>query len=216
MGSTQAEVEVSYDVSNEFFRLWLDERMNYTCGIFDEPSETGTPITLEEAQVRKLALAPQVGAPFARKAPARHRLRLGRRPRVPGRQQRRQGVPRHHAVARAARRDHAPEDSGRDGERLLVPRLQAGPEVRRRHLHLHDGAHRPPGRRAQRQAHRAYTGTTSGSPTSGRTPARTSRSRPSFATASRGRARRSRTSASARTRSSRAASACGWRTSSWP
>jgi cyclopropane-fatty-acyl-phospholipid synthase len=54
MGSTQAQVEVSYDVSNEFFRLWLDERMNYTCGIFDEPSEGWHTDNLEEAQVRKL------------------------------------------------------------------------------------------------------------------------------------------------------------------
>jgi len=46
--STQAEVEVSYDVSNEFFRLWLDERMNYTCGVYE-----GTD-NLEEAQVKKL------------------------------------------------------------------------------------------------------------------------------------------------------------------
>lgn len=46
--STQEEVEVSYDVSNEFFRLWLDERMNYTCGLFH-----GTD-NLEEAQVKKL------------------------------------------------------------------------------------------------------------------------------------------------------------------
>ena len=53
MGSTQAEVEVSYDVSNEFFRLWLDERMNYTCGIFDE-GDWHTD-SLEEAQLKKLA-----------------------------------------------------------------------------------------------------------------------------------------------------------------
>jgi len=46
--STQAEVEVSYDVSNEFFRLWLDERMNYTCGLYE-----GTD-NLEEAQLKKL------------------------------------------------------------------------------------------------------------------------------------------------------------------
>ena len=26
-------------MSNEFFRLWLDERMNYTCGIFDDLEE---------------------------------------------------------------------------------------------------------------------------------------------------------------------------------
>ena len=47
--STQREVEVSYDVDNEFFRLWLDERMNYTCGLFE-----GTD-NLEEAQLKKLA-----------------------------------------------------------------------------------------------------------------------------------------------------------------
>ena len=42
--STQAEVQVSYDVGNEFFRLWLDKRMNYTCGIYDETDD------LDEAQ----------------------------------------------------------------------------------------------------------------------------------------------------------------------
>ena len=46
--STQAEVQVSYDVGNEFFRLWLDKRMNYTCGIYDETDD------LDEAQVAKL------------------------------------------------------------------------------------------------------------------------------------------------------------------
>ncbi|PKN59234.1 MAG: class I SAM-dependent methyltransferase [Deltaproteobacteria bacterium HGW-Deltaproteobacteria-14] len=46
--SNQEEVEVSYDVGNEFFRLWLDEKMNYTCGIYE-----GTD-NLEEAQVKKL------------------------------------------------------------------------------------------------------------------------------------------------------------------
>jgi cyclopropane-fatty-acyl-phospholipid synthase len=52
MGSTQNEVEVSYDVGNEFFRLWLDERMNYTCGLFFEQGGTDN---LEVAQLRKLA-----------------------------------------------------------------------------------------------------------------------------------------------------------------
>lgn len=46
--STQDEVEVSYDVGNEFFQLWLDEGMNYTCGIHE-----GTD-TEEQAQVKKL------------------------------------------------------------------------------------------------------------------------------------------------------------------
>ncbi len=46
--STQDEVEVSYDVSNEFFRLWLDEKMNYTCGLYEGTDH------LEEAQYKKL------------------------------------------------------------------------------------------------------------------------------------------------------------------
>ncbi|MFT5434589.1 MAG: cyclopropane-fatty-acyl-phospholipid synthase [Myxococcota bacterium] len=46
--SDQSEVEVSYDVSNEFFRLWLDERMNYTCGLYIDTD------SLEEAQMKKL------------------------------------------------------------------------------------------------------------------------------------------------------------------
>src|SRR5512144_1802648 len=61
MGSTKADIAVSYDVSNEFFRLWLDESMSYTCGIFDDtakraemppPGHQGER-TLEEAQREK-------------------------------------------------------------------------------------------------------------------------------------------------------------------
>ncbi|MEH2361770.1 class I SAM-dependent methyltransferase [Nostoc sp.] len=46
--STQAEIAVSYDVSNDFFRLWLDKRMIYTCALFE-----GTD-NLETAQFNKL------------------------------------------------------------------------------------------------------------------------------------------------------------------
>lgn len=46
--STQEEVEVSYDVSNDFFRLWLDEKMNYTCALYIDTDN------LEEAQDKKL------------------------------------------------------------------------------------------------------------------------------------------------------------------
>jgi cyclopropane-fatty-acyl-phospholipid synthase len=38
-----------YDVSNEFYRLWLDERMVYSCAYFERPD-----LTLEQAQVAKL------------------------------------------------------------------------------------------------------------------------------------------------------------------
>lgn len=51
MGSNKDEVQVSYDVSNEFFRLWLDERMNYTCAVFESESQS-----LEAAQLNKLSI----------------------------------------------------------------------------------------------------------------------------------------------------------------
>src|SRR5207253_130171 len=64
MGSSKAEVAVSYDVSNEFFRLWLDERMNYTCGVFDDSPRradltTPGPVSLEQAQLDKLRILSQ-------------------------------------------------------------------------------------------------------------------------------------------------------------
>jgi cyclopropane-fatty-acyl-phospholipid synthase len=65
--STQAEVEVSYDVSNEFFRLWLDRGMNYTCALFEGTDD------LDEAQVRKLAWHHDT----ARVTPAKRVLDIG-------------------------------------------------------------------------------------------------------------------------------------------
>jgi cyclopropane-fatty-acyl-phospholipid synthase len=46
--STQAEIQETYDVSNDFYRLFLDERMTYSCGLFDESDD------LERAQLNKL------------------------------------------------------------------------------------------------------------------------------------------------------------------
>lgn len=48
MTSTREEVEIGYDISNEFFRLWLDERMHYTSAVYDEQHTT-----LEQAQRNK-------------------------------------------------------------------------------------------------------------------------------------------------------------------
>jgi cyclopropane-fatty-acyl-phospholipid synthase len=48
MTSTKAEVEIGYDISNEFFRLWLDERMHYTSAVYDAEHTT-----LEQAQRNK-------------------------------------------------------------------------------------------------------------------------------------------------------------------
>lgn len=65
--STQQEVEVSYDVGNEFFRLWLDERMNYTCAIWDGDC------SLEQAQLNKLAIL----SDFAKVGPGDRVLDIG-------------------------------------------------------------------------------------------------------------------------------------------
>ena len=48
MTSTKAQIEVGYDISNEFFRLWLDEMMHYTSASYLSGKET-----LEEAQLQK-------------------------------------------------------------------------------------------------------------------------------------------------------------------
>jgi cyclopropane-fatty-acyl-phospholipid synthase len=47
--STQQELSVTYDVSNDFFRLWLDKRMNYSCALYRKAEDT-----LEQAQTNKL------------------------------------------------------------------------------------------------------------------------------------------------------------------
>lgn len=48
MTSTQKEIEVGYDISNDFFNLWLDEGMHYTSALYKTGKET-----LEEAQIQK-------------------------------------------------------------------------------------------------------------------------------------------------------------------
>jgi cyclopropane-fatty-acyl-phospholipid synthase len=68
MGSSQADVEVSYDVSNEFFRLWLDERMNYTCAVFENETQS-----LEAAQLNKLKIL----SDFAKLTPEKSLLDIG-------------------------------------------------------------------------------------------------------------------------------------------
>ena len=44
-------IQHHYDVGNDFYRLWLDERMVYTCALFRSPS-----MSLDQAQLEKLDL----------------------------------------------------------------------------------------------------------------------------------------------------------------
>jgi cyclopropane-fatty-acyl-phospholipid synthase len=50
-GAGQAAIEHHYDVGSEFYRLWLDQEMVYSCALWDGPLDDG----LEAAQTAKLA-----------------------------------------------------------------------------------------------------------------------------------------------------------------
>lgn len=49
MAGSMDNIHHHYDIGNDFYRLWLDENMQYTCAYFPSPSAT-----LEEAQVAKM------------------------------------------------------------------------------------------------------------------------------------------------------------------
>ena len=49
--AARENVHHHYDLGNDFYRLWLDEEMVYTCAYFPTPS-----VTLEEAQTAKMDL----------------------------------------------------------------------------------------------------------------------------------------------------------------
>ncbi len=48
MSSTQAQIDQSYSLSNEFFALWLDRNMHYTSAVYDHEGQS-----LEDAQENK-------------------------------------------------------------------------------------------------------------------------------------------------------------------
>jgi len=47
--STKNDIDVSYGISNDFYRLWLDSQMTYTCGVYSSEDDD-----LEQAQINKL------------------------------------------------------------------------------------------------------------------------------------------------------------------
>ncbi|MEV6419604.1 class I SAM-dependent methyltransferase [Streptomyces sp. NPDC051662] len=55
--STAAEVEISYGVSPDFYRLWLGEELHYTCAVFDD---TDDPRQAQLANLAYLAVERQV------------------------------------------------------------------------------------------------------------------------------------------------------------
>ncbi|WP_228974891.1 cyclopropane-fatty-acyl-phospholipid synthase family protein [Streptomyces sp. DH12] len=55
-GATAEAIRHHYDVSNDFYALWLDDSLTYTCALWDDSTTglAGVPETLESAQARKL------------------------------------------------------------------------------------------------------------------------------------------------------------------
>jgi len=51
LGGSRRNIHHHYDLSNDFYRLWLDRQMVYTCAYFPRPDAT-----LEEAQTAKMDL----------------------------------------------------------------------------------------------------------------------------------------------------------------
>ena len=50
-GASEAAIQAHYDTGNEFFRLWLDPTVTYSCALF---ADDGDDQDLERAQLRKL------------------------------------------------------------------------------------------------------------------------------------------------------------------
>lgn len=50
-GGSSSAIQYHYDVSREFYRLWLDETMTYSCALWDETDNNDS---LYEAQLRKI------------------------------------------------------------------------------------------------------------------------------------------------------------------
>jgi cyclopropane-fatty-acyl-phospholipid synthase len=49
--NSRKNIAAHYDLDNDFYELWLDKQMQYTCAYFDQPSDE-----LEDAQFRKMDL----------------------------------------------------------------------------------------------------------------------------------------------------------------
>ena len=61
-----------YDLGNEFFSIWLDKTLTYSCGIFNSSDET-----LEKAQINKYNKLIDLIQTKTRKQNIRNRMWLG-------------------------------------------------------------------------------------------------------------------------------------------
>jgi hypothetical protein len=70
---SRRNIVAHYDLGNDFYRLFLDETLTYSCGIFERPEST-----LAEASLGQVRAHLQKAGPDGLRPPARDRHRLGR------------------------------------------------------------------------------------------------------------------------------------------
>ena len=73
LGAGSGAIRHHYDVGNDFWQVWLDPTMSYSCAMWEDPADD-----LESAQRRKLDFHTEQAGAARRGASARHRLRMGR------------------------------------------------------------------------------------------------------------------------------------------
>ena len=141
-GAARENVHHHYDLGNDFYRLWLDREMLYTCAYFPTPTRRS-----RTAQIAKMDHVCRKLRAAARRARRRGRLRLGLAGAVHGEAVRRHG-PRLQRLVRADRLRARPcGGRGADGpRRVRRGRLsQRAGALRRLRLGRHARARRPRG-----------------------------------------------------------------------
>ena len=70
---SRRNIAAHYDLGNDFYRLWLDPSMTYSCALFENGEAD-----LEQAQTTQVRPPARSAGGKARSTGARDRLRLGR------------------------------------------------------------------------------------------------------------------------------------------
>ncbi len=62
--NAKKNIEFHYDISNDFYRAWLDSSMTYSSGLFKSHDESCSSVTLDQAQRNKLDRAIEIIQPL--------------------------------------------------------------------------------------------------------------------------------------------------------
>ena len=195
MSSTKAEIDLSYSVSNDFFELWLDENMHYTSASYLTGNET-----FEEAQWNKCKILYD----YAEMTPEKLVLDIGCG----------WGSNLAYHAMRGTKRAHGITLSTAQAE-YATAKNHAGVTVKMQDFWLYEPEEKYDALQSIEMVDHVVSPQQANEGKASPSPAPTSASRPSFATASHAAKRTWRISSSPPTSSSRAASTRASKSSSW-